>query len=708
MEQSSPKTLKVLITILIISILILLLLVFYIFYLISLIITIPLTVILFLVGLFLLFRLIVRLSVFPGSFWLWKRSIESHFCREMSIQLLQKVQDLRICIEILLDRSSECEKTEFIERSIEATKYAKRMITTIIDTYQIEKERSTLTPYGLSLLNLLVEFQDSLTKIKISTSAADHSISLWDYIDEANESKDWVGIVSEEYPSNPSASSSLDICIHLEARLIQSCGPVGLLSKIKRFLFDSTLGTYDQMRIELESRYECEQLWISSDNTQIDCMLVSNPDILHPPTVLFCNPNAGLYEFAYYQSEWLDLYISNGINVMLWNYRGYGRSKGFPSPDALKKDAEVVINYLRTEKKAGVIGVHGESLGGVIACHLARRCEIDFLFVDRGFGRLNQVVEYSFGKWAKYLLKLTSRWDVDASADYLYVNCYKLISNDSQDATINDLISLKSAVAIKLIETRGLEVAEGIKPAELDISKYNHILNMEMTAQMSAALIRVMNFVIIFIKSDLDRGTGLIDMTNTSSYQPMAKDSDVPVEDENINSILHRLFAIIDGIDAGGKPLSAVGMETDPLLAVKLWLMVIDVWGSFYPLEPSEINLTRAKALEKLQDSIIELKHLLEEHEYSTNSTVLEICEHARTIEKCLSKVNIYLKNQVIYRKPSGEFSPGREEMTTLRHHFEYEKAGYLIPLNCGHSGRYSSSELAVLETHLARIGFIK
>jgi hypothetical protein len=483
---------------------------------------------------------------------------------------------------------------------------------------------------------------------------------------------------------------------------------VNLSSKIRRFLFDSTLGTFNQMRIELESRYDCEQIWIKSEKNLIDCMLVSNSEVSHAPTMIFCNPNAGLYEFAYYQSEWLDLYISNNINVLLWNYRGYGRSQGFPSPDALKKDGEAIVEYLRTKKKAGVIGVHGESLGGVIACHLARRCEIDFLFIDRGFGRLSQVVEYSFGRWARYLLKVISRWDIDCSADYLYVNCYKLISADSQDTTINDLISIKSAVAVKLIETRGLEVAEGIKPAELNIKKYSHILNAEMTQTMRESLEKLMNFVIIYIKSDLDRGTGLIDMTNTSSYQPMAKESDVPVEDESVNSLLHRVFAIVDGIDSGGKPLSAVGMDSDPFLSVKLWLMVLDVWGSFYPLEPSEINITRAKALEKLQEATNELKCVVEEHEYSNNQLVLEICELVRSLEKCLSKVLIYLKNQVLFRKPSGEFSPGRDEMTTLRHHFEYERAGYLLPLNCGHSGRYSSSELAILETHLARIGFIK
>lgn len=711
MDEPHTKSFKLLIVSLVLILLVIFVTILYILYLISLLLTVPITVLLCLLCLFGISRLILRLSVFPGSFWLWKRSIESHFCREMSMQLLQKVQDLRISIEILLDRCSECEKLEFIERSIEATTYAKRMILTIIDTYTIEQEKNTLTPYGASLLTLLVEFQESLVACKIHPGSEDSMNcvkSLWDFIDEAKDPKDWVGIVSEEYPTNKAAEAAFEVCLKLEGRLIESCGPVGFFAKVHRFLFDGTLGTYNQMRIELESRYDCEQIWVKNGDVEIDCMLVVNPEITHPPTMIFCNPNAGLYEFAYYQSEWLDLYISNGINVLLWNYRGYGRSKGSPSPSALKSDGKCIVDYLRSIKKVGILGIHGESLGGIIACDLARHCEIDFLFVDRGFSRLNEIVQYSFGTWAKYLLKLISKWDLDASIDYLYVNCYKVISADPQDFTVNDLISMKSGVAIKLIETRGLEIAEGIKPAELDIAKYFHILTKELNEQMKTALVKLMNYVLMYIKNDLDRGARLIDMTNTSNYKEVCKESEANPDDDAISEVLHRIFNVIDGIDAGGKTLSAVGMDSNSDLSLKLWLMVLDVWGSFYPIEPEEINLTRAKALEKLQEAISELRYCFEEYEYSRNEVVIDICAQAKNLEKCLAKVNVYLKNQVLYRKPSGEFSPGREEMTTLRHHFEYEKAGYLIPLNCGHSGRYSSVELSLLETHLARIGFIK
>jgi hypothetical protein len=42
--------------------------------------------------------------------------------------------------------------------------------------------------------------------------------------------------------------------------------------------------------------------------------------------VLMCGPNAGLYEYAHRQSEAVDLYTSNGMAVLLWNYRYRARA----------------------------------------------------------------------------------------------------------------------------------------------------------------------------------------------------------------------------------------------------------------------------------------------------------------------------------------------------------------------------------------------
>ena len=66
---------------------------------------------------------------------------------------------------------------------------------------------------------------------------------------------------------------------------------------------------------------------------------------------------------------YLKFFLEKGINVFTWNYRAYGRSKGTPSPDTLKKDIESIYTFMRKDMGIkGKIGVYGRSLGGIPAC----------------------------------------------------------------------------------------------------------------------------------------------------------------------------------------------------------------------------------------------------------------------------------------------------------------------------------------------------
>jgi alpha/beta superfamily hydrolase len=83
----------------------------------------------------------------------------------------------------------------------------------------------------------------------------------------------------------------------------------------------------------------------------------------HEKAVIFCNPNGGLYELHHFQSDWFKFYTELGCNVFAFNYRGYGRNKGIPSPHANNYDALAIVEYLKTERGITKIAVHGESIG---------------------------------------------------------------------------------------------------------------------------------------------------------------------------------------------------------------------------------------------------------------------------------------------------------------------------------------------------------
>lgn len=87
--------------------------------------------------------------------------------------------------------------------------------------------------------------------------------------------------------------------------------------------------------------------------------------------MIICGPNAAPYEIFSYTDKWVDYYLDNGINVFVWNYRGYGDSTGKVTFENMQTDAALVVQHLKKELKFSNIGVHGISLGGIAACYLA-------------------------------------------------------------------------------------------------------------------------------------------------------------------------------------------------------------------------------------------------------------------------------------------------------------------------------------------------
>jgi hypothetical protein len=88
--------------------------------------------------------------------------------------------------------------------------------------------------------------------------------------------------------------------------------------------------------------------------------------------VLFCHGNAGNIS---HRLDSLLMFYRMGYSVLLFDYRGYGRSSGKPSEQGTYLDAEAAWRHL-TETRghaAGGIVVFGESLGGAVGAWLAVR-----------------------------------------------------------------------------------------------------------------------------------------------------------------------------------------------------------------------------------------------------------------------------------------------------------------------------------------------
>lgn len=159
--------------------------------------------------------------------------------------------------------------------------------------------------------------------------------------------------------------------------------------------------------------------------------------------MIICNPNLGFAEVQQYTSDWVDFYLNFGLNVVLWNYRGFSGSTGDPSPSALREDAEQVFLWAKekTIRSVGAsarvkVGVHGISIGGIAATHLGRIGAVEFLFLDRTFKDLLSILEEE-SRILPLLCRALTLWENPNNAeDFMHSQCYKVIAQDPRDEVI--------------------------------------------------------------------------------------------------------------------------------------------------------------------------------------------------------------------------------------------------------------------------------
>ncbi|MFQ6015976.1 MAG: alpha/beta hydrolase [Anaerolineae bacterium] len=103
-----------------------------------------------------------------------------------------------------------------------------------------------------------------------------------------------------------------------------------------------------------------------------------------PVTLLFCHGNAGNITHRLENVKGL---VDLGLNVFIFDYRGYGRSEGTPSEEGLYLDAVTAYDYLLSHDRVnqGKLYLFGRSLGGAVAVELALRRPVAGLIIESAF-----------------------------------------------------------------------------------------------------------------------------------------------------------------------------------------------------------------------------------------------------------------------------------------------------------------------------------
>ncbi len=100
-------------------------------------------------------------------------------------------------------------------------------------------------------------------------------------------------------------------------------------------------------------------------------------------TTLYLHGNAGNLS---HRANHLTALARAGSETLIIDYRGYGKSEGAPSEQALYEDAEAAYAWLLGEgRDPARIVIHGESLGTAPATHLAARQGCGALVLEAPF-----------------------------------------------------------------------------------------------------------------------------------------------------------------------------------------------------------------------------------------------------------------------------------------------------------------------------------
>lgn len=167
----------------------------------------------------------------------------------------------------------------------------------------------------------------------------------------------------------------------------------------------------------------------ASDGKRLNGWFIPNEKALF--TLILCHGNAGNIS---HRVEKISIFHDLGLNVLVFDYRGYGKSEGSPSEQGLYEDLRAAYNYLTGERKISGrdIILFGESIGGTVAIDLARKADVRALITEGAFTSIKDMARIAFPIMPYFIF--SSRFD--AISKIKAVTCPKLVIHSVDDEIV--------------------------------------------------------------------------------------------------------------------------------------------------------------------------------------------------------------------------------------------------------------------------------
>ncbi len=149
--------------------------------------------------------------------------------------------------------------------------------------------------------------------------------------------------------------------------------------------------------------------------------------------VLYCHGNAGNVG---HRIGMADLLAGLGVDVLLFDYRGFGESTGTPSEAGTYEDAAAALRHLTEDRAVPPerIVAYGRSLGGPIAASVAARADLAGLVLDSTFVSIPDLVRSTWPRLLVVESAIAFRYDTAAFLDR--VDEPVLVLHSPDDGTI--------------------------------------------------------------------------------------------------------------------------------------------------------------------------------------------------------------------------------------------------------------------------------
>ena len=423
--------------------------------------------------------------------------------------------------------------------------------------------------------------------------------------------------------------------------------------------------------------------------------------------LLFCNPNGMIYQL-FTPDKFLP-FLEGGCDILLWNYRGYGGSSGYPTFKNAKTDALELFDYAKKKYiNYNKFGVYGYSVGGGSAIFVANKRKLDVLICDRNFTNVSEIVKDIpyVGWFLNYLVKVLNfkyDYNINEFMNSKNKNICKIVLCDPDDEIIPNSASLKAGISKYIIKNycaeHKLKIKENI--LELFLGSKDNLENkfIEALFNISSILKRFdENPFQDIIKTKKHKNNNKKEKTNLNDFLLLNVSSNYNSDKKYFKNILIKtIIKIFNCFKFSAENLDNFKKKDEnrlKVLFINNYFNNFIVWGSISKDKILEANgftnpFTTKNNISYLDSAINSISEFFEDK-------VVKNFENDEDYRTIIEYMNVIKKSLKIMRDNCQIFGQGNM----------FNK-GNLIRLNCGHNGNFSDVDNKNLIDILKVVKFI-